>query len=140
MKTDKITAIERVGERETMDIQVGDDHLYFANGILVSNSMALPMTVDFFVSMISTDELELQNMQVWKQLKNRFKDMSERKRFGIGVDKSYMRLRNITNEEQKQFSLDFKPDNGGGRKYGGNANDDDQDDSTYLPPPRKMIE
>ena len=136
MKLDKIRSIEPLGERETMDIQVDGDHLYFANGILVSNSLALPMTADLFLAMMTNDELELQNMQMWKQLKNRFKDMSERKRFGIGVDKAYMRLKNLTDEEQRQFKQDFTNGGNGGKTYGADKDEDD----TYMPPARKMTD
>ena len=137
MKTDKIRSIEPVGERETMDVQVDGDHLYFANGILVSNSLALPMTVDLFIAMMTNDELELRNTQMWKQLKNRFDDMAKRKYFGVGVDKAYMRLKNLTDEEQDQFKQDFASNGNGGKSYG--ADDDDGDDDAYLPPPRKMV-
>ena len=38
MKKLKIVSIEEVGELETIDIEVSDDHLFYCNGILTHNS------------------------------------------------------------------------------------------------------
>lgn len=65
-----------------------------------SDSMGLPMTLDFMVALISTEELEEQNQLMVKQLKNRFGDPSTHKRFLIGVDRAKMRLYDIDSSYQ----------------------------------------
>jgi hypothetical protein len=65
-----------------------------------SDSMGLPMTLDFMLALISTEELEEQNQLMVKQLKNRFGDPSTHKRFLIGVDRSKMRLYDIDSSYQ----------------------------------------
>ena len=68
-----------------------------------SDSIGLPMTVDFMVALISTEELEQLNQIMVKQLKNRFGDPAINRRFVIGVDKSKMRLYNIDDSGQKDI-------------------------------------
>ena len=65
-----------------------------------SDSMGLPMTLDFMLALISTEELDEQNQLMVKQLKNRFGDPSTHKRFLIGVDRSKMRLYDIDSSYQ----------------------------------------
>lgn len=68
-----------------------------------SDSIGLPMTVDFMVALISTEELEQLNQIMVKQLKNRFGDPAINRRFVIGVDKSKMRLYNVEDGGQKDI-------------------------------------
>jgi len=65
-----------------------------------SDSMGLPMTLDFMLALISTEELDEQNQLMVKQLKNRFGDPSTHKRFLIGVDRAKMRLYDIDSSYQ----------------------------------------
>jgi len=65
-----------------------------------SESFGLPATADFFAAIISTEELEKLNQYMIKQLKNRYQDMSKHKRFVVGVEKSKMRLYNVSQAAQ----------------------------------------
>jgi hypothetical protein len=89
---DEIVSIEDVGELETMDITVSDDHLFYCNDILVKNSFGLPHTLDLFLGLITTEDLRKRGQFLIKQLKNRYNDPSYYNRFFIGVDYSKMRL------------------------------------------------
>ena len=48
------------------------------------------------MAMISTEELEGMNQVMFKQLKNRYNDPGKNKRFTVGIDRSKMRLYNIS--------------------------------------------
>jgi len=65
-----------------------------------SESFGLPMTVDFMVVLIATEELDALNQYMVKQLKNRYKDMSHTRRFVIGVDRDKMRLYDVEPDAQ----------------------------------------
>ncbi len=66
-----------------------------------SESFGLPATADFFAAIISTEELEKMNQFMIKQLKNRYNDKTTNKRFVIGVDKSKMRLYDVSQSAQQ---------------------------------------
>lgn len=66
-----------------------------------SESFGLPATADLMFALISTEELEAQQQIMVKQLKNRYSDPTANKRFMIGVDRSKMRLFDLTDEVQK---------------------------------------
>jgi len=57
-----------------------------------SESFGLPATVDLMFALISTEELESLNQIMVKQLKNRYGDINDNKRFVIGVNRSKMRF------------------------------------------------
>ena len=57
-----------------------------------SESFGLPMTADLFIAMVSSEELEAQGLVMIKQLKNRYSEISENRRFVLGIDKSKMKL------------------------------------------------
>ena len=65
-----------------------------------SDSFGTPMTADFMVVLITSEELEKLGQLMVKQLKNRYNDATMNKRFIIGVDKSRMRLYNVENQAQ----------------------------------------
>ena len=65
-----------------------------------SDSIGLPMTVDFMAAIIPTEELDEQNLVMVKQLKNRYGDESVNRRFVIGIDKTRMKLYDAKNEDQ----------------------------------------
>ena len=69
----------------------------------VSESFGLPATSDFFAALIATDELDQINQILFKQLKNRYSDLNDCKRFVIGVDKSKMRLYNVEQSAQNNI-------------------------------------
>ena len=57
-----------------------------------SESWGLPATTDLMLALISTEELEALNQIMFKQLKNRYNDVTFYKRFIVGIDRSKMRL------------------------------------------------
>lgn len=65
-----------------------------------SESFGLPATADFFVALVTNEQLEQLNQFAVKQLKNRYADPSQNKRFVIGVDKTKMRLYDVEQSAQ----------------------------------------
>ena len=72
-----------------------------------SESFGLPATADLMFALIQTDELLELNQMVVKQLKNRYADPTANKRFIIGVDRSKMKLYDVS-----QVALDDVVDTG----------------------------
>ena len=60
-----------------------------------SESFGLPATADLMLALVSTEELEELGQVMVKQLKNRYADPGNYKRFVIGVDRSKMKLYNV---------------------------------------------
>lgn len=111
-KTSRIVKIEPVGEKETVDIEVSGNHLFYANGILTHNSaqessdvdltntsesFGLPATVDLQIGIIFPAELREQNIQIWKILKNRFGGVVNYK-IPISVNFARVKLNNMGSE------------------------------------------
>jgi len=65
-----------------------------------SESFGLPATADLMFALISTEELEELNQILVKQLKNRYNDLTTNKRFIIGVDRTKMRLYDVSQKAQ----------------------------------------
>ena len=72
-----------------------------------SESFGLPATADLMFALISTEELEKDAQMMVKQLKNRYNDPTQHKRFVVGVDRSKMRLYDV--EENQQTLTDDTP-------------------------------
>jgi predicted ATP-dependent serine protease len=72
----------------------------------VSESFGLAATVDMLIAIVSNEELESLNQFMFKQLKNRFSDISANKRFVVGVEKAKMRLYNVEQSAQKDIMED----------------------------------
>jgi replicative DNA helicase len=68
-----------------------------------SESFGLPATADFMIAIISTEELQQLNQVLVKQLKNRYGDPNDNKRFVLGIDRAKMRLYDA--EESAQDDL-----------------------------------
>lgn len=68
-----------------------------------SESFGLPATADLMFALIRSEELDALNQIMVKQLKNRYADPSNYKRFVIGVDRSKMKLYDV--EESAQDGL-----------------------------------
>ena len=64
-----------------------------------SESFGLPATADFMFALISTEELDEQKQILVKQLKNRYNDLVSNRKFVIGVDKSKMKLFDVSSTE-----------------------------------------
>ena len=65
-----------------------------------SESFGLPATADLMFALIQTEELEQSGQMMVKQLKNRYNDPTQHKRFVIGIDRSKMRLYDVDVKEQ----------------------------------------
>ena len=97
---DEIVSVEDCGIKETIDISVSGDNLFYCNGVLTKNSFGLPATADTMIGMIRTDELDQLNQVMFKQIKNRDNDVSVNKRFIVGIDRAKMRLYDVEQNAQ----------------------------------------
>ena len=61
----------------------------------VSESFGLPATCDFMIGLINTDELRQLNQVMFKQIKNRYSDISFDNKFIVGIDTSKMKLYDV---------------------------------------------
>jgi replicative DNA helicase len=83
----------------------------------ISESAGLAMTVDVLLAMIRSEELDAQNLVMFKQLKNRFSDMASKLRFVVGIDRSKMKLFNAETSvkmTQTKIVVDGSPRNNSG--------------------------
>ena len=71
-----------------------------------SESFGLPATADLMFALISTEKLEGLNQLMIKQLKNRYNDPTQNKRFVVGIDRSKMRLYDVEESAQTLTSED----------------------------------
>jgi hypothetical protein len=62
--------------------------------------MGLVMTLDVFFALIRTDELDEQNSIMIKQLKNRYADPGQDKRFIVGLNKPKMTFYDLEDSAQ----------------------------------------
>jgi len=65
-----------------------------------SESFGLPATADLMFALVSNEELEAQNQIMIKQLKNRYNDPATHKRFVVGIDRSRMKLFDVSESQQ----------------------------------------
>lgn len=65
-----------------------------------SESFGLPATADLMFALISNEELDSLGQIMVKQLKNRYNDPSMHKRFCIGIDRSKMKLYDVSQAEE----------------------------------------
>lgn len=66
----------------------------------VSESFGLPATVDFMLAIIRSEELDTLGQIMFKQLKNRYQDLSEYRKFIVGVHRSKMKLYDVESSAQ----------------------------------------
>jgi hypothetical protein len=97
---DEIVSIEECGIKETIDISVSGDNLFYCNNILTKNSFGLPATADMMFALIRSDELDNLGQIMVKQLKNRYCDLTMNKRFVVGIDRPKMRLYDVEQKAQ----------------------------------------
>lgn len=115
---DEIVSIKKIGRKDTIDITVSGDNLFFANDILTHNSGAttseaemtdtsdsfgIAFTVDLMLALISTEELEQMNQILIKQLKNRYAPLDRHRKFVVGVDRSKMRVYDVDQSAQEEL-------------------------------------
>ena len=74
-----------------------------------SESFGLPATADLMFALIVTEEMDELNQMLIKQLKNRYNDPTELRRFVIGIDRAKMRLYDV--EDTAQSDLHDNTDN-----------------------------
>ena len=65
-----------------------------------SESFGLPATADLMFALVSNEELESQGQIMIKQLKNRYNDPATHKRFVVGIDRSRMKLFDVSESQQ----------------------------------------
>ena len=65
-----------------------------------SESFGLPATADLMFALISSEELEKMGQIMVKQLKNRYSDPTQYKRFVLGIDRSKMKLYDVEQDAQ----------------------------------------
>ena len=116
----EIINIEEVGEMDMIDIEVSGNHLFYANDILTHNSnsdlgledtsesFGLPATADFMFGISTSEELEALGQIMVKQLKNRYNDAGNHRRFVVGIDRTKMRLYDVEQSAQDDI-IDDKP-------------------------------
>jgi replicative DNA helicase len=65
-----------------------------------SESFGLPATADMMFALVSSEELEELGQIMVKQLKNRYSDPTQYKRFALGIDRAKMRLYDVEQSAQ----------------------------------------
>lgn len=75
-----------------------------------SESFGLPATADLMFALISTEELEQEGTIMVKQLKNRYNDPTDRRKFKVGIDRAKMKLYNVGDGSDLSTDLDFLED------------------------------
>lgn len=68
-----------------------------------SESMGITHTADLILALISTEELEDNKQIMIKQLKNRYNDLSQHRRFAIGIERAKMKLSDLEISQQKDI-------------------------------------
>ena len=71
-----------------------------------SESFGLPATADFMFALIASEEMEALGQIMVKQLKNRWGDLGNPKRFVVGIDRSRMRLFDAEESAQQGVSTE----------------------------------
>ena len=74
-----------------------------------SESFGVPATADLMFALISNEELQKLGQVMVKQLKNRYSDPTQNKRFVLGVDKSKMRFYDVEDSAQTLIEPDSGP-------------------------------
>ena len=83
---DEIVSIEILNEEEMIDIEVSDDHLFYGDGILISNSIGIPGVVDLLFAAMRNEETDAIGQIIFKQLKNRFRQMQYKPKIILGCE------------------------------------------------------
>ena len=68
-----------------------------------SESFGLPATADLMFAIISTEQMEEVGQILVKQLKNRYNDPTMNRKFVVGVDRSKMRLFDVSQAAQDEL-------------------------------------
>lgn len=86
-----------------------------------SESFGLPATADFMIAMIATEDLDAQGQVLIKQLKNRYNDTFQNRKFLLGINRAKMKLSDVEDNAQTGLveSNQNKPDDVYGVGFGG---------------------
>jgi hypothetical protein len=68
-----------------------------------SESFGLPATADLMFAIISTEQMEEVGQILVKQLKNRYNDPTSNRKFVVGIDRSKMRLFDVSQAAQDEL-------------------------------------
>jgi replicative DNA helicase len=71
----------------------------------VSESMGIPATADFMISITRTEELDSLGQVLFKQLKNRYGNKTNKLRFVVGVDLDRQTLYDVNQSEQDDIMV-----------------------------------
>lgn len=82
-----------------------------------SESFGLPMTADFMVALISTDELEDMNNIMVKQLKNRYNERLGNKKFLVGINRAKMKLYDVNSDSSTVNAVALGPRKSGPENF-----------------------
>ena len=91
-----------------------------------AESFGIPQTLDFYLALISNEELYKLNQILIKQLKSRYDDLNRKPKFVIGIDRMKMRLYDLEESAQESLdhgdvpimdSTDFSDNSGGFQKF-----------------------
>jgi hypothetical protein len=97
---DEIVSIEILDDEEMIDIEVSDDHLFYGDGILVSNSIGIPGVCDLMLAGMRNEETDSIGQIIYKQLKNRFRKMQYKPKFVLGCDFDQQLFYDLSQSEQ----------------------------------------
>jgi len=73
-----------------------------------SESFGLPATADFMIALVRDEDMDERGQILVKQLKNRYSDPSENKRFFVGVDRVKMRMFDLEESAQDDIIDDSR--------------------------------
>ena len=73
-----------------------------------SESFGLPATADFMIALIRTEDADERGQLLVKQLKNRYSDPADYKRFFVGIDRVKMRLFDLEESAQEDLVDDSR--------------------------------
>lgn len=107
---DEIVKIEILNEEEMVDIEVSDDHLFYGDGILISNSIGIPAVSDLMFAIYRDEDMDNMSQFMVKQLKNRFRDKGYKLKFIIGCDREKQLLFDVSEDAQTLIKEDVQVD------------------------------
>jgi replicative DNA helicase len=71
----------------------------------VSESFGTSFTADLILALLSTEELEKDNLLQFIQIKNRYNDVNKPKNFLVGINRAKMQLHNVSGLVQSKMSM-----------------------------------
>jgi hypothetical protein len=101
---DEIVSIVELSDEQTVDITVSKDSLFYANNILTKNSIGLPQSLDFFIALVTNEELMEMGRQMMILLKTRFGNKQNAKSQLVGIDFDKMRYYDIESDTSSQVA------------------------------------